>query len=172
MRKINDLSGQRFGRLTVIELAKERKNGRIMWICQCECGNYTEVRGTNLSCGHIKSCGCLKKEYTSSRSTHKQSQSRLYGVWHGMINRCYNPKTINYKDYGGRGITVCEEWRSSFQSFSDWAYSNGYDKNAPRNQCTLDRINPNGDYCPENCRWATWDMQMNNTRKSNNRSSK
>lgn len=165
-KQIKDITGQRFGRLVALHRTEHPVTHQPVWYCSCDCGNFTYVRINNLTCHNVNSCGCLLKEYYSSRTTHSQSNSRLYGVWHGMINRCTNPREINYKDYGGRGISVCQEWTSSFKSFSDWAYSSGYDRNAPRGKCTLDRIDNNGNYCPENCRWVDQKTQSSNTRKS------
>lgn len=96
---------------------------------------------------------------------HGLYKSRLYWVWHSMKDRCYNPKATSYKHYGGRGIKVCDEWKNSFKAFYDWAYSNGYDENAPRNKCTIDRINNDGDYEPSNCRWVDAKIQASNQRK-------
>lgn len=159
-----DISGQKFGKLTPIEETDKRSGTSPIWICRCDCGNIVEVRKKNLLEGITRSCGCLRKEYYAQRRTHNKSRSRLYGVWHGMVNRCTNPNTINYNDYGGRGIKVCEEWLNSFQLFSEWATVNGYDEQAPRGQCTLDRIDPDGDYSPQNCRWVDMKTQINNRR--------
>ncbi len=150
MGNFKDLTGKTFGRLTVIERTKESKNGRRRWICQCECGNITEVKAQSLRDGHTKSCGCLHKK-------HGLSNSRLFRIWCHMKDRCYNQNHIEYHRYGGRGISLCESWKNDFISFHNWAIENGYN-----DTLSIDRINIDGNYCPENCRWATTKMQNNN----------
>lgn len=166
MPKKIDLVGRRFGKLTVLKEAGRKANGMVLWFCQCDCGVFSTVRGDRLRSGKTKSCGCSG----CCAIKHGESKSRLYQTWTNMIRRCCFPNHNNFKNYGGRGITVCEEWRNSFEAFYEWAMANGYDETAPRGQCTIDRINNDGNYCPENCRWVDMVVQANNRR--NNRHNK
>lgn len=164
---LKDMTGLRFGRWTVIERA-EYRSGQVYWLCKCDCGTIKSVQGKHLRSGKTTSCGCLSREMLSQRNTkHNHSNDRLYNIWLKMRDRCYNKKNKSYADYGGRGIIVCEEWNSDFMSFYNWSIKNGYDESLPTSECSIDRIDVNGNYCPSNCRWATIKEQANN--KRNNR---
>lgn len=163
--RVVDLTGQRFGRWTVIRREGSNTHYSAMWFCRCDCGTERVINGADLRCGHTKSCGCLKYEINVKRmTTHGGSRSRLHSVWTDMKQRCYNPNEPSYPGYGGRGIKVCDDWRDSFESFQAWALQTGYDENAPYGVCTLDRINVNGNYEPSNCRWVSAKVQAGNRR--------
>lgn len=157
-----DLTGQKFGRLTVLERTENYRapNGTsgAMWLCQCDCGNVLKVRAPDLKSGHTRSCGCLHRD-NKPNLTHGLSRTRLSNIWHNMKQRCLNPSNPGYSGYGGRGIILCDEWKEDFKPFYDWAMANGYD-----DKLSLDRIDVNGNYEPSNCRWATQKEQCNNTR--------
>ena len=164
-----DLKGQKFGRLLVIERKGSNERKRALWLCKCDCGNEKIVIGDLLRNGHVKSCGCLLKEYRQEKMTKhgygKHNEvDRLYRVWKGMKSRCYSKNAKSYKWYGARGIKVCDEWHD-YNNFREWAYKNGYDENAKIGECTIDRIDSDGDYCPENCRWVGMDIQLKNKHK-------
>ena len=163
--KFIDLTGQRFGRLTVICRADNyiKPNGHkeSAWLCRCECGKETVITRTNLK--RARSCGCSKGKYISdSKITHGMSNSRLYRIWRNMKNRCYNPNVERYNRYGGRGIKICDEWKDDFQVFYEWSMNHGYS-----DKLSIDRIDTNGNYSPNNCRWITMPEQADN--KSNSR---
>lgn len=161
--KFIDLTGQRFGFLTVAKRAENDNQGKAIWECKCDCGNMHTVSRTDLKNSHVKSCGCYTKEFQkTSHIKHGLKYTRLYRTWNDMKDRCYNPKCHAYSNYGGRGISICEEWKNNVVNFYNWAMSNGY-----TDELSIDRINVNGNYEPSNCRWVTMKVQQNN--KTTNR---
>lgn len=161
MKKFN-LVGQTFGRLTVISEAPSDKHGHSQWRCLCKCGTEVTVRGYSLTQGKTVSCGCFNAENAGKLNrSHGRSRSRLYSTWNGIKFRCHNPSCPDYAHYGARGIEICDEWNNSFESFHDWAISHGY-----KPGLTIDRINFDGNYSPENCRWVEAKKQNQNKRNN------
>lgn len=152
-----DLTGQRFGKLTVLEFV-QTEDSNSHWKCICSCGSVTIVTGSHLKSGHTKSCGCIDK---ARNKKHNKYYTRIYKIWANIKTRCCNINHSTYKDYGGRGITICDEWKDNFQAFYKWAMSNGYDDNL-----TIDRINNNGNYEPSNCHWVNMKTQCRNRRNN------
>lgn len=162
MKKI-DLTGQRFGRLLVLKRVATSKDGQKVYLCRCDCGKEKEIKSGNLRSGHTLSCGCYNtdriKEMNAKKKKHGGCGTRLYRIWYDMRQRCSYDAAINWHLYGGRGIQVCEEWDNDFDSFRAWALSNGYNEGLQ-----LDRIDNDGNYEPDNCKWSTRSEQGNNRR--------
>lgn len=163
MSAFKDLTGQRFGRLVALYPTEKRSKGNgVIWLCHCDCGNLKEIVSNSLLSGVTKSCGCLQKErvieahFKHGDSIYKK-QVRFYNIWLMMNQRCLNPNATGYKWYGGRGISICNEWKNSYRVFRDWAMANGYADNL-----TIDRIDNEGNYNPDNCQWIT---QSENSKK-------
>ena len=165
--KEKNISGMKFGKLTAIKKVGSQQDHHSIWKCICDCGKYKDVPIQYLLDGTTKSCGCnsVLRGKDSPKAKHLMTKTRLYHVYSGMKKRCYNSNDTYYKYYGGKGIKVCQEWLDDYMNFYNWAIQNGYDENAEYMQCTIDRKNYNGDYCPENCRWVTNSVQAIN--KSN-----
>ena len=178
-RKYKDISGQRFGNLVAIKpVSKRSKNGSVNWLCNCDCGKTTIVDGAPLRRGVQVSCGCMRVERLNAidrtkidHKTHGGSGSkycqreRLYRIWSCIIQRCYNQNNNAYKYYGGRGIKMYDVWRNDYSEFRNWAMNNGYNPDAEKWECTIDRIDNNGNYTPDNCRFVDMKMQASNKRK-------
>ena len=162
-RRLIDLTGMRFGRLTVVGRTSEIGKGLVKWHCKCDCGNECDVIADNLRRLHTISCGCYREEIRPTLAyKHGMRHTRIYDLYDKIKDRCYNPNNPRYERYGGRGITMCDEWYNDRMAFFEWAYKNGYDENAEYGDCTIDRIDNNKGYSPDNCRFVDIKVQSNN----------
>lgn len=159
--------GKRFNHYIVIRRERKDEKGVYWFLCKCDCGKEFLMRCTQI--GKVKSCGCMtKKIIGDAQRKHNVEDNRLYGVWVSMKKRCYQKSHKSYPEYGGRGIKVCKEWLEDFTAFRDWAVDHGYKNDAEYMECTIDRVNTNGNYEPANCRWVNMKMQGNNRRSNRN----
>ena len=161
MRKVINEEGKRYGKLTVIKRNGSSKDGKAMWLCKCDCGGYVTTIGKSLRNGDCTSCGCHRREVLKKRGKanlkHGDTNNRLYNIWRGIKKRCRLETNCSYKWYGAKGIDVCDDWYDSYENFRDWSLENGY-----KEGLTIDRIDVDGDYEPNNCRWVDWITQENN----------
>jgi len=156
-----DLTGMTYGRLTVVGYSHTNKSGKTFWKCKCECGKETVTSSDKLRRGVTRSCGCLRKElYGKAQTTHGMTKTKLYVIWSNMRSRCMYRKNSMYHNYGGRGISLCEDWKN-FDSFRKWAEKNGY-----KEGLSIERIDVNGNYEPKNCTWIPKSKQLLNQRRS------
>lgn len=161
MARRENIIGYKFNRLTVIRENGRDSGGHMLYLCECNCGNQISAPLSRLKSGNTKSCGCFRKENTHNmRIKHGMKGTRLYRIWRSMKDRCYNPNFKDYSLYGGRGITVCQEWLNDFSAFYDWAVTHGYADNL-----SIDRMDNDKGYSPDNCRWATALEQRLNQRR-------
>lgn len=165
MAIFKDITGQKFGRLTAIkriEAPAHLKHRCVFWLCKCDCGNYVEVASHSLTSGDTKSCGCYcRQQARKTQLKHNGSYTRLYRIWRSMKCRCYEHNSNSYKYYGALGVEICVEWVHDFSAFQKWALTHGYENNL-----SIDRINTNDNYYPENCRWVDAKTQANNRRNN------